>query len=201
MKRLLLLPGMDGTGDLFGPFAAEVSSWATTQIIRYPTQVRLSVDELVEQIELDDPVTAIAESFSGVVGIRLAAKHPALVRQLVLVGAFVTPPTGSGLWRLFGSLPFQRRPPRWAVRAFLAGSDASDELVGQIRSKRIHEHVGDVCFRRLVEARQQQVRRSDLAVQIEGAQAYAVRTGQLRLDVLKLPAPRSPERAPFASRN
>ena len=110
--KLLLLPGMDGTGDLFGPFAAEVASWATTEIVRYPTQVCLSVDELVDRIKLDEPVTVIAESFSGAVGIRLAAKHPELVQKLVLVGGFVTPPTGSGLLRLFGALPFQVPPPR-----------------------------------------------------------------------------------------
>ncbi len=130
--NLLLLPGMDGTGELFAPFAAQVSSWASTRIVRYPTHVPLSVDALVERIELTAPVTVIAESFSGAVGIRLATKYPALVQRLVLVGSFVAPPFGSGLLRLFGSMPFHVSPPRWALRKFLVGEDASDELVDQL---------------------------------------------------------------------
>lgn len=133
MKRLLLLPGMEGTGELFGPFVSEVSSWATAQIVRYPPQECLTVEQLVDRIELDAPVTVIAESFSGAVGIRLAARHPALVLRLVLVSSFVTPPAGSGVLRLFGTLPYRLAPPRWAVRTWLAGPDASDDLVTQVR--------------------------------------------------------------------
>lgn len=124
---------MDGTGELFAPFAAEVSSWATAQIARYPTQERRSIDALVAALELDAPVTLVAESFSTAVGIRLAARRPELVERLVLVGSFVTPPRGAGLLRAFGRLPFLVAPPRWAVRSFLTGADASDALVELVR--------------------------------------------------------------------
>ncbi len=120
---------MDGTGELFAAFARE---FANAKIIRYPTHLALSVDELAERIELSAPVTVIAESFSGAVGIRLAMKHPTLVRRLVLVGAFVAPPFGTGPMRLLGSLPFQVAPPRWALRKWLVGENASDELVTQV---------------------------------------------------------------------
>jgi pimeloyl-ACP methyl ester carboxylesterase len=125
---------MDGTGALFRRFVSEVSSWAEPTIVRYPTNVRLSVDELVDLIELDAPVTVVAESFSGAVGIRLAAKHPALVEKLVLVGSFVTPPFGSGLMRPFGSAPFQLIPPRFALKQLLVGPDASEELVDELEA-------------------------------------------------------------------
>ena len=91
MRKLLLLPGMDGTGDLFSAFVAEVSTWASAQIVRYPTHLCLSLDELVDRIEVGSRVTVIAESFSTAVGIRFAKRHPALVEHLVLVGSFVTP--------------------------------------------------------------------------------------------------------------
>ena len=129
MTRLLLLPGMDGTGALLRSFAVEVASWAHTRIVWYPTDVCLSVEQLVDRIKLDAPVTLIAESFSGAVGIRLAARHPALVRQLVLVNSFVAPPLGSGFVRLLGSIPFHLSPPQWALRRWLVGDDASAELV------------------------------------------------------------------------
>ncbi len=119
---------------LFSRFAAEVASWAKPKIVRYPTNVKLSVDELVELIELDAPTAVIAESFSGAVGIRLAAKHPALVERLILVGSFVTPPFGSGLMRPFGSVPFQIIPPLFALRQMLVGTDASEELVDELEA-------------------------------------------------------------------
>lgn len=131
--KLLLLPGMDGTGELFGRFAAEVSSWSTPTVVRYPNEPR-SPGELADQIELTEPVTVLAESFSGAVGIRLAAKHPALVTKLILVGSFVTPPRGSSAMRMLGSLPFHVSPPRWVLRRWLIGADASDELVSQLAS-------------------------------------------------------------------
>jgi pimeloyl-ACP methyl ester carboxylesterase len=123
---------MDGTGALFSRFATEIASWAEPKIVRYPTNVKSSVEELVDRIELDTPVTVIAESFSGAVGIRLAAKHPALVEKLVLVGSFVTPPFGSGLMRPFGALPFRMVPPRFALRRLLIGEDASEDLVDEL---------------------------------------------------------------------
>jgi pimeloyl-ACP methyl ester carboxylesterase len=125
---------MDGTGALFSRFATEVASWAEPKIVRYPTNVKLSVDELVDLLELDAPTTVIAESFSGAVGIRLAAKHPSLVERLILVGSFVTPPFGSSLMRPFGSVPFQIIPPRFALKQMLVGNDASEELVDEVES-------------------------------------------------------------------
>lgn len=136
--KLLLLPGMDGTGELFAPFAAEVSSWASVQIVRYPTHDLRSIDELVAGIELDSPVTVIAESFSTAVGIRLATQRKSAVERLVLVGSFVTPPTGTGLMRTFGRLPFLMSPPKWITKQLLVGSDASDELVAQVTTAISH---------------------------------------------------------------
>ena len=130
--KLLLLPGMDGTGELFAPFVSAVSSWGTAQVVRYPTQECLTVDELVTRIELSAPTIVIAESFSGAVGIRLASRHSDLVKQLVLVKSFVMPPPLSGLLRGFGSLPFRVSPPHWALRRWLVGDDASDEFVSAV---------------------------------------------------------------------
>ncbi|MBL8918773.1 MAG: alpha/beta hydrolase [Myxococcaceae bacterium] len=131
--RLLLLPGMDGTGELFAPFAAEVSSWATVQIARYPLRSPCSMDALVAALELDAPVTLVAESFSTAVGIRFATQRPELVERLVLVGSFVTPPLGATLLRAFGRVPFLIAPPRWAVRTFLTGTGSSDALIDTVR--------------------------------------------------------------------
>lgn len=146
--KLLLLPGMDGTGELFAPFVSAVSSWATVQLVRYPTQECLTVDELVSRIELTAETIVIAESFSGAVGIRLASRHADLVEQLVLVNSFVTPPPLSGLLRRFGALPFRVSAPRWALRRWLVGDDASEELVSAV-SRTLKQASASVLAHRL----------------------------------------------------
>lgn len=134
MKRLLLLPGMDGTSELFARLTRAVSPWATVQVARYAPRTRESIDDLVAQLVVDAPVTVIAESFSTAVAIRFATRHPALVERLVLAGAFVTPPPASHGLRLLGRLPFLFNPPALAVRTLLCGPDASAELVNEVRN-------------------------------------------------------------------
>lgn len=65
---LVLLPGMDGTGELFQPFLSCLPVSERTLIIRYPSATEMSYDEL-EAYVLDhlpnQPFTLIAESFLG----------------------------------------------------------------------------------------------------------------------------------------
>jgi hypothetical protein len=65
---LVLLPGMDGTGELFSPFLASLGSDFETLIVRYPTNEVLSLAEL----------TALAQS-----------KLPADKRFVLLAGQAV----------------------------------------------------------------------------------------------------------------
>lgn len=108
---LIVLPGLDGTGDLLVPFA-EASG---ARVVTYPPDRALSLDEYVELAarEVDGEAVVIAESFSGPVALRLAKKVP--LAALVLVGTFVTPP-----------LP---RMLRWLPLSLLARLDVPDRLL------------------------------------------------------------------------
>jgi pimeloyl-ACP methyl ester carboxylesterase len=134
---LILLPGMHGTADLFGPFLDVVPDDVRTRAVEYPTDVPLGYDNLVAVVERqtrdETDMVVVAESFSGPVGIRLAARHPGRVRGLVLSGTFVVPPWPSALRWAMRPFVFRLPAPAWAVRFVVAGCDVSDAYVDVVR--------------------------------------------------------------------
>jgi thioesterase domain-containing protein len=78
MVALVLLPGMDGTGELFAPFLAALGPDQAVVVVRYPTDRELGYAELEQvaraALPVDQPFILLGESFSGPVAIcRLAA--------------------------------------------------------------------------------------------------------------------------------
>ena len=90
--HFVLLPGLDGTGELFAPLLQALGDDVTTSVVRYVAE--LTLDEYVESAAkaLPDGCILIAESFSGPVAITLAARHPGKVRCLVLCATFAVSP-------------------------------------------------------------------------------------------------------------
>jgi len=130
---LVLLPGMDGTGDLFAPFVEAVGDEFRTQIVRYPTDQVLGYDELVtlvrQSLPTDDPYVLLGESFSGPVAIAIAAENPPLLKGLVLCCTFARNPRPglAGLKHLLPLLPFAWTPSEVLSR-FLLGPFATSAL-------------------------------------------------------------------------
>ena len=48
--RFLLLPGMDGTGDLFEPFLSVLPAGVEATVISYPRDRKLSYEQLEESV-------------------------------------------------------------------------------------------------------------------------------------------------------
>jgi pimeloyl-ACP methyl ester carboxylesterase len=90
--HFVLLPGLDGTGELFAPLLQALGDDVTTSVVRYAAE--LTLDEYVESAgkALPDSCALIAESFSGPVAITVAARHPDKVRCLVLCATFAVSP-------------------------------------------------------------------------------------------------------------
>ncbi|MDH5492671.1 MAG: alpha/beta hydrolase [Myxococcales bacterium] len=133
----LLLPGMDGTGDLFGPLAEHLEPELCPRVISLPPRRPLSYDALLDAIPAPDgPFFVVAESFSGPLGIRLAARYPDRLRALVLVASFARAPSRIAGWTggAFGRWLFSQRPPDLALRAGLLGMDASADEVSALRA-------------------------------------------------------------------
>ncbi len=139
VMRLFLLPGMDGTGSLFEPFVRELPSWLVPTVIDYPTNVVLDSDALLDHVKAqfpqhEEPFAVVAESFSGPVAIRFAAKNPPGLTALILAASFIRSPVSQWLSIIAGAAtPIFALPlPPTVIRRVLAGSDASDELVKQV---------------------------------------------------------------------
>ena len=94
--KLLLLPGMDGTGELFSDLRDTLAGESEPVVIRYPSNKELSFYELAELVQkcfpVEEPFVIIAESFSVPVAVICAAKKPANLKALVLCAGFVTSP-------------------------------------------------------------------------------------------------------------
>jgi pimeloyl-[acyl-carrier protein] methyl ester esterase len=90
-RNLLLLPGLDGTGLLFARLQHELGSDVHTETISYPNDPIVSLDGLAALVEHrigDRAATLVAESFSGPIALRIAARRRVQVERLVLVASF-----------------------------------------------------------------------------------------------------------------
>lgn len=123
--RWLLLPGLDGTGELFAPFVQALPAGDEAQVVRF---ARDEVDyaAILERLELPSAgeFIVVAESFSGPLGVMVAAKC-SRVRGLVLAASFAHNPS-----RLTFLAPLVRAAPTlnlpwWLLRRFMLGDDAS----------------------------------------------------------------------------
>ncbi|WP_437850665.1 alpha/beta fold hydrolase [Sorangium sp. So ce363] len=130
--RLLLLPGLDGTGALFEPFLSTLSADIAPEVVSYPADRALDYDALEElvaaRLPADGPYALLGESFSGPLALRLACRSAGQLVGVVLVATFVTNP----VWpvpplarHLVGPWLFRRRAPELVSRHYLVGADAS----------------------------------------------------------------------------
>lgn len=93
---LVLLPGMDGTGDMFAPFVAAMGCLCNILCIRYPDDVALGYAELEALVRVQLPHDAhyvvLGESFSGPIAASLSATPPPGLVGVVLCCTFLCNP-------------------------------------------------------------------------------------------------------------
>jgi pimeloyl-ACP methyl ester carboxylesterase len=139
---LVLLPGLDGTGDLFAPFIAVAARRFEVQVLRYDQQRDQSyaglASALLPMLPREGRFVLVAESFGSPLALRLAAAEPTGLAAVVLVNGFARAP--SLLGRAVLSLPILRglsrglsRTPSWALRRYLIGDDAPAALVSLLQ--------------------------------------------------------------------
>ena len=116
MVTLLLLPGMDGTDELFGAFVAALGGEFQVKVVRYPNSEPLGYAELESfaraAIPAEGSYVILGESFSGPIAVSLCAGAPDRLKGLVLCCSFVSNPRAafSGLRSLVGFLPVALAP-------------------------------------------------------------------------------------------
>jgi pimeloyl-ACP methyl ester carboxylesterase len=139
-RTLLLLPGLDGTGDLFTNFASALPPSLEPKVVRYPADRFLNYEELfpfvIDAIPGTQPFVLLGESFSTPLAVRLAATNPAGLKGLVICAGFIKNPV-RGWLRHMKTLAhpslFRIPPPRFVIEHFLVGAHAPRELRDEVR--------------------------------------------------------------------
>lgn len=139
--KLLLLPGMEGTGTLFADFVKALPDRFDPIVVDYPTHRFLSYKELLPLAQsyasTSAPFVIVAESFSSPLAIEWAATHPHNLKALVISVGFAKSPARCWLRSIAGycaSLLFVLALPDSAIQFALAGPDAPSSLVAAVRS-------------------------------------------------------------------
>ncbi|HEU4779527.1 MAG TPA: DUF3658 domain-containing protein [Steroidobacteraceae bacterium] len=118
MTTLVMLPGLDGTGELFGPFADALTG-IDARFISYPPDRAMDYAEheafVRDKLPVDEDYFLLAESFSGPIGIAIAASAPPppRLKGLILCGTFASNPLPvfRPLAWIIGRLPAMRIAP------------------------------------------------------------------------------------------
>jgi pimeloyl-ACP methyl ester carboxylesterase len=96
MPTLVLLPGLDGTGDFFQPLLEALGGDLRTHVVRYPVTgaYDYATCEQLVRAELPDngPYVLLGESFSGPLAISLAAQAPRGLAGIILCCTFARSP-------------------------------------------------------------------------------------------------------------
>ena len=96
--RLVLLPGLDGTGLLFEPLCRELPATLLPMVLDYPRDRETSYDELLAltlpKLPTTEPYILLGESYGGPLSLKIAVTHPIGLRGLILSASFVTCPHG-----------------------------------------------------------------------------------------------------------
>jgi pimeloyl-ACP methyl ester carboxylesterase len=137
--RLLLLPGLDGTGDLFEPFERAMGAGTSLSVVRYssPELARYAECQAVvrEQLPRNEPYILLGESFSGPIAVALAAENPPGLVGLILVGSFVSSPRRALTWlQGFVDLLPTHNAPAWASDVVLFGRWATADLRARVKN-------------------------------------------------------------------
>ncbi len=96
MDRFVLLPGLDGSGQLFSPFLTVLPPHIQCQIISYPPHHCRSYADVVDYVTPRLPAHGdyclIAESFSGPAAIEIGRLAPPGLQKIALVASFCHAP-------------------------------------------------------------------------------------------------------------
>ncbi len=142
IMKWILLPGLHGGGELFQPFLETLPETKHIEVISYPNDRMFRFGEYVAFVKnsvlQNEPYLLLAESFSGLIAIKLAAENPANLKALILCATFLRHPVRrfeSNIFRLFGKALFKRRPPDWVLKHYLLGQNPPAHLLHTFKTQ------------------------------------------------------------------
>jgi pimeloyl-ACP methyl ester carboxylesterase len=137
--HLILLPGLDGTGQLFAPLLEVLPSEFAATVVCYPRDETLTYEQLQPYVQraipAREPYALVAESFSGPLAIAFAATQPDNLRAVILCASFVSnpaPPLLQWIQAFNHSFWFRFRLPQTFVRYATAMWDCEAHVIDSL---------------------------------------------------------------------
>lgn len=137
--RLILMPGLDGTGVCFGPLTRALPPDVPRTVITYPDDEGLSLKDHADFVAArltGENTVLVAESFSGLVALALLHERPAHVKGVIFSATFAEP-LHPFLIRTAASIPgapfLAKRLPAWLLNVFFFHSYADRTLENMLR--------------------------------------------------------------------
>ena len=138
---ILILPGLDGTDLMLGPFRELCAQNHPTILSQLPgvefSDYLALADHFGSILRELESCHIIAESFSGPIGILLAERHPKIVDRLTLVASFGSTPIPTLAALLPWSLVFRMPMPTFIARHFFVGK--CDPLIPVLKNAVRHD--------------------------------------------------------------
>ena len=139
LKKLVLLPGMDGGVELLRGFVAALPEGLAAETLWYPTDQWMDYRDLAGTLRgamsVDEPFVLVAESFGVPLSILIAAQEPPNLQGIVLCAGFATSPVRGWKRSLLGDLtPLLSllAMPEFVARYWMVGDEAPGALVQSV---------------------------------------------------------------------
>ena len=137
--KLLLLPGMDGTGELFVWLIKRLESFFDVENLYYPEDIPQNYESLTNWAKSrigSQSIFLLGESFGGPIAINLAAVVPDQIRGLILVSSFAKSPVSPAILKLAASVNFHLIPvfmKSFALLGIGIEKDVKEKFISIIR--------------------------------------------------------------------
>ncbi len=142
--KLVLLPGMDGTGELFYPLLEKLPLNLDIQVITFSKREKQSYSELSSKIKQQlptAPFVLVAESFSGILAYRISLDNKIPLQKLILIATFLQKPRPV-LLRFLPLIPhslmFSSLLPSFLYQIFCLGHRGDANLLASLKASLKH---------------------------------------------------------------
>ena len=139
MKKLVLLPGMDGSVELLRGFVAALPEGLAAETLWYPADQWMDYRDLAGTLRgamsVDEPFVLVAESFGVPLALLIAALEPPNLQGIVLCAGFATSPVRGwkrSVLRDLAPLLSHVAMPEFLARYWMVGDDAPRALVQSV---------------------------------------------------------------------
>lgn len=152
--KIVLLPGLDGTGILFKPLIELLPSDIEPIVISYPNTNKMDYEDLFDfvlrQLPKMEEFILIGESYSGTIAYQIALQKPENLKSVIFVATFLENPRPL-LLNLINFLPlsllFSLPIPEFIIRLFIFERNSSKELIKLFRKSLSQVSKSTLSFR------------------------------------------------------